>query len=93
MGWQMSQAALIAVAAWFATAALAEIGTSLFLYAELRRLGVRVSWALYGLPGYLERLYREHYPTARVLRWRALIFLNMVAAIVAFAILLAYEPR
>jgi hypothetical protein len=80
---------------WFALAVLVEIVSSFVLWLLLRRRGVRLSFGLTGVPGYLERIYKDWCrnqgrSSKRVLLLRAASLVDLiVAAIFAIPLLAA----
>lgn len=83
----------VIIGVWFVVAILIEVGSTLVLLLWLRRRGVRLVFGLTGIPGYLERAYREWCrnqgrPSTGVLVLRAVSLINVVvAAIVAIPVL------
>ncbi len=78
---------------WFALSIFTEVVSAAILRIWLSRRGVRVRFYLYGVPGYLERVYRnwrrsQGRPSNTVFILRIISLVNViVAAIVAIPII------
>jgi hypothetical protein len=81
------------IGVWFVVAILVEVGSTLALLLWLHRRGVRLVFGMTGIPGYLERAYREWCrnqgrSSTVVLVLRTFSLINViVAAIVAIPVL------
>ena len=75
------------VAFWFAGSVLVLVGARLWALNRLARGGTRVDWFWAGTPGYLEKLLESSGKRSRgaLLRhWPTLLLMNMLAAALAF---------
>ena len=84
----------IIIPIWFVTAVLVELFSSMGLCFWLRSRGVRVSPFCYGMPGYMERLYKQwcetHGRSAKgFVIFRAVALVNCVLALIAFILITA----
>lgn len=70
---------------WFVTSIVLQIGTTVFFMFWLRRRGVRLTFGLTGIPGYLEVHYlnlcrRQGRDGKTILIVRLMLFINVLLA-------------
>jgi hypothetical protein len=77
---------------WFVVSVLLEIITSIIFYFWLRRHGVKLVFGLTGVPGYMERAYREWChsqgrSSKGIIISRSIILLNCIMAGILFILI------
>jgi hypothetical protein len=70
---------------WFVTSIVLQIGTTVFFMLWLRRRGIRLTFGLTGVPGYLEVHYRnlcrrQGRSAKTILIVRLMLFINVLLA-------------
>lgn len=76
------------ISIWFVVSVIIEISSTLVLFHFLRKRGVKLSFILRGIPGYLEKAYSEWCKSQgksskKVINLRILSMINLIASVLA----------